>query len=392
MPDLDWLLGLAPPGDRDDRALFEMLMQFARALRDEGLKVGPDRTVTFCRAASLTNPGDWYWAGRATLVSRQEDVDVYDRIFRAWFAGRRPAIVLSVPEMVERAKSGADADNGRDHARDATPGSISASRLELLRNKSFDLLTEDELHELARLMARVSTSVPLRRTRRTRRAKHGRLDLRSTMRGSLRSGGEPIERRWRARRVTKRRLVLLMDVSGSMASYSRGLMMFAHVALRAHPRWEAFCFGTRLTRVTRALTTAQPNDALSRAADEVFDWDGGTRLGESIKAFIDRFGHDGLARGSVVVIFSDGLDKGDPALVASQMSRLNRLAYRIVWLNPLKAYPGYAPLAGGMRAALPHVDTFASGHSLASLEALADELGASAVRLEQRRNVAAASR
>jgi uncharacterized protein with von Willebrand factor type A (vWA) domain len=169
-------------------------------------------------------------------------------------------------------------------------------------------------------------------------------------------------------------VIFILDVSGSMASYSRGLLVFAHAALRTGGNWESFCFGTRLTRVTRALSRSDPDVALARAADEVQDWDGGTRIGDSLKQFLDRYGHGGMARGAIVVICSDGLDIGDPELLAEQMRRLTRLAHRLIWLNPLSEQAGYQPIARGMSAALPFVDTFASGHSWASLEALAREL------------------
>jgi uncharacterized protein with von Willebrand factor type A (vWA) domain len=172
----------------------------------------------------------------------------------------------------------------------------------------------------------------------------------------------------------RRPLVLLLDVSGSMDPYSRALVMFAHGALRTGRRVEAFCFGTRLTRVTRSLATPDADEALARAASEVVDWDGGTRIGESLKAFLDGHGHGGLARGALVLICSDGLEVGDPDILAAQMARLSRLAYRVVWLNPLQEDPAYEPLARGMKAALPHVDLFASGHSLASLEELGEAL------------------
>jgi uncharacterized protein with von Willebrand factor type A (vWA) domain len=161
-----------------------------------------------------------------------------------------------------------------------------------------------------------------------------------------------------------------------MASYSRGLALFAHAVLRSDTRWEAFCFGTRLTHVTKALGGTDPDAALQRVAEEVWDWDGGTRIGDSLKRFLDRFGHSGMARGAVVIICSDGLEVGDPLVLDEQMQHLWRLAHRVIWLNPLKGQTGYQPLARGMQAALPHVDVFASAHNLASLEALADELAA----------------
>jgi uncharacterized protein with von Willebrand factor type A (vWA) domain len=198
--------------------------------------------------------------------------------------------------------------------------------------------------------------------------------VRRTLRRSLRTGGEPLERAWRDRRLRRRRVIFILDVSGSMAAYSRGLLVFAHAALRADANWETFCFGTRLTRITRSLAKSDPDTALTRAAEEVDDWDGGTRIGDSLKAFLDRFGHSGLARGALIVICSDGLDVGDPAMLDEQMQRVSRLAHRVIWLNPLQEQTGYQPIARGMAAALPHVDAFRSGHNLASLEALAREL------------------
>jgi uncharacterized protein len=338
-----------------------VLTEFSRSLRDEGVPVGTGRIVRFCHAAALLEPGDLYWAGRATLVSRRQDVAVYDRVFASFFGGSHDAAESSVRVLVS-----ADVAPEVELAL--------ASPIELLRHKSFADCTEDELRQLADLMARESLAVPLRRSRRRRAAKRGAPDLRRTLRRSFRTAGEPVERAWRERRVQPRRLVLLLDVSGSMADYSRALVMFGHAALRANPRWEAFCFGTRLTRVTRALRTAGHDEALRLAASQVADWDGGTRIGESLKRFLDDFGHGGMARGAVVVLCSDGLEVGDPDLLEEQMARLSRLAHRIVWLNPLQEDPAYEPLARGMKAALPYVDDFAGGHNLASLEAVAERL------------------
>jgi uncharacterized protein with von Willebrand factor type A (vWA) domain len=327
------------------------LVGLARALRDEGLAVGPGRVVEFCRAAAALPAGDLYWAGRLTLVSRPEEIPIYDRVFRGVVEEEpRPAPVTVVEVEVAL-----------------------ASPQELLRTKSFAELSPDELTELASLMQRLRLQVPTRRTRRREAARRGDPDLRRTLRRSFRTGGEPVERAWRARRRRRRRLVLLLDVSGSMADYSRALVLFARAALQADTRWEAFCFGTRLTRVTRALGDADPQEALRRAAEEVVDWNGGTRIGAALRALT----RTNVARGSVVVICSDGLDVGDPELLRTEMARLSRLAHRVVWLNPLKEDPRYEPLARGMRAALPHVDDFASGHNLASLEALAEALGSS---------------
>ncbi len=261
---------------------------------------------------------------------------------------------------------------GEEGPQDEKAEPLLASAVEILKEKSFARCTPEELAQLAELMARVRLAVPRRRSRRRQTARSGSPDLRRTIRRSFRTGGEPIERSWRERRTRPRRLVLFLDVSGSMASYSRALLVFAHAALRADPRWEAYCFGTRLTRLTRVLGSVDPDEALKAAATEVFDWDGGTRIGESLQAFLRTDAE--IARGSVVIICSDGLEVGDPSLLAAQMARLSRLAYRIVWLNPLKEDPDYEPLARGMAACLPYIDVFLSGHNLASLESLARDL------------------
>jgi uncharacterized protein with von Willebrand factor type A (vWA) domain len=242
----------------------------------------------------------------------------------------------------------------------------------VLRRKSFEDCSPDELAEVSRLIARLRMAAPPRRTARRRPARAGTPDLRRTFQRSLRAGGELQPLSWRERSLRNRRLVLLLDVSGSMTAYSRALVALAHASVRADRHFEAFAFGTRLTRLTRALDTARPGDAFHHAAAAAVDWDGGTRIGDALAEFLDRYGHPGLARGAVVVICSDGLDVGDPAVVAAQMARLGRLAHQVVWLNPLAASPAYEPLARGMAAALPHVDVFASGHNFASLERVAD--------------------
>ncbi len=349
------------------------LTGFGRALRGEGVAAGTGAIADFCRAAALLAPPDLYWAGRVTLIGRHEEIEPYDRVFRSYFGGagagpapRRRLAVRRRPASVAGATTSTDPD-------DETTEAAIASTVEVLKRKRFSRCTPEELEQLATMMARVRLEVPTRRTRRRGPARAGTPDLRRTIRTSFRTGGEPFERAWRERRRRPRRVVLLLDVSGSMAQYSRALVVFAHAALRAERRWEAFCFGTRLTRVTAALAAARLDEALARAADAVVDWDGGTRIGESLKSFLD--GDARLARGALVVVCSDGLDVGDPDLLAEQMGRLARLAHAVVWLNPLREDPAYEPLARGMRAALPHVDVFASGHDLASLEAFARELG-----------------
>jgi uncharacterized protein with von Willebrand factor type A (vWA) domain len=351
----------------------ERLVAFGRLLRAEGLAVGTGRINDFCRAAALLPPQDLYWAGRGTLVARRDDIAVYDRVFRAFFGEEPPAPAEAPrPPVTQRSGSTSDAGQGAEGEQDVQPELLLASTVELLKDKSFARCSHDELALLAELMMRVKLAVPTRRSRRRQRSRAGAPDLRRTIRRSFRTAGEPIERHFRERRRRKRRLVLFLDVSGSMASYSRALLVFAHAALRADPRWEAYCFGTRLTRLTRALGTVDPDTALEAAASEVFDWDGGTRIGESLQKFLST--QPEIARGAVVIVCSDGLEVGDPSLLAAQMARLSRLAYRVVWLNPLKEDPAYEPLARGMAACLPYIDLFVSGHNLASLETLADDL------------------
>jgi uncharacterized protein len=340
----------------------ETLTRFGRTLRDAGLEVGTGRIADFCRAAALLPSEDLYWAGRATLLARSADIPIYDEAFEAFFG---PPAEVKPPPAVVRVQSEAEAETAL------------ASESELLTDKSFARCSEAELATLAKLMGGLPLVLPERRTRRRVSSRWGSPDLRRTLRRSFRTGGEPVDRAWRTRRRDRRRLVLLLDVSGSMDAYSRALVMFAHAALRSGRRVEAFCFGTRLTRVTRSLAAVDADVALARAAAEVVDWDGGTRIGESLKVFLDEHGHGGLARGAVVLICSDGLEVGDPDLLAQQMARLARLAYRVVWLNPLQEDPAYEPLARGMKFALPHIDLFASGHSFASLE----ELSATLARL-----------
>lgn len=347
----------------------ERLVGFGRALRDAGLPVGTARIESFCRAGALVGPSDLYWAGRATLVSQHEDTEVYDRVFREFFGGtlqrpqlrvRRP-VPAAAPEEEDAAHGDADEAPG--------VGLTRASAIELLRHKSFARCSPAELAQLAELMTALRMRAPQRRTRRRRAARTGSLDVRRTLRRAFRTSGEPFERVRRERRRLPRRIVLLLDVSGSMSDYSRGLLLFAHAALRSQRGWSAFCFGTRLTPVTGALAAKDVDEALGRASREVVDWNAGTRIGESLARLLAAYPN--TVRGSVVVVCSDGLDVGDPELLAEQMARLSRLAHSVVWLNPLQEDPRYEPLARGMRAALPYVDVFAPGHNLASLEALA---------------------
>ncbi len=346
-------------------------LDLVHGLRAKGVPVGTGRVVTFAEATGAVGADDLYWAARATLISRHEDVAALDEAFADAFGIEPPAgppaqmvqdrpQILAPTELTVRTGDPVDDEDAENLA----------SRVDALRRKDFAQCTPEELALLTRLMARLRVRPPMRRTRRRAPARSGDPDLRRTLRRAMRTGGEPIDRRWRRRRTRRRRLVLVLDVSGSMSTYSRALALFAHAALRSGPDWEAFAFGTRLTRVTRALAETDPDAAFAAAAAEVTDWDGGTRIGESLRTLLDEHGR--AVRGAVCVILSDGLDVGDPALLAEQMERLARLAHRVVWLNPLKGTEGYAPLARGMAAALPHVDVFRAGHNLRALEEMAD--------------------
>jgi uncharacterized protein with von Willebrand factor type A (vWA) domain len=247
------------------------------------------------------------------------------------------------------------------------------SPAETLRARDFASYTDEEFVEARRLMADLRLTGARRRSRRRRPTSksRGTPDLRRTVQRSLRAGGEFAAPAFHAPGTRLRPVVLLLDVSGSMEPYARAFVRFVHAAVVSRTRVEAFALGTRLTRITRELSSRDPDAAVRAAADRVVDWSGGTRLGEGLRAFNDEWGIRGVARGATVVILSDGWDRGDPDALAEQMERLARVAYKIVWVNPLKASPGYAPLAQGMAAALPHVDVFVEGHSLAALEELA---------------------
>ena len=356
------------------------LVGFVDLLRRAGLAVPLGSTLDFGRALAeigISTRSGVYWAGRATLVRRQEDVGTYDEVFeRHWMSAAAGSVavaeqstitlLLDVPEdaAVPDVDDGASDGDG-DHI------SVRWSRTEVLASRDFADCTADELAELHDLMGGLRLFGATRRCRRLRPALHrGRPDLRRTVRAALRTGGEPIHRAFSEPGVRPRRLVLLLDVSGSMEPYARALIRFLHAAMVGRRDVEAFALGTRLTRLTRELSTRDPDAALARAAVAVTDWSGGTRLGDGLRVFNDKWGVPGMARGATVVILSDGWDRGEPSVMEEQMGRLHRVAHQVVWVNPLKASPGYAPIARGMAAALPHVDQFVEGHSLDSLRSL----------------------
>jgi len=364
-------------------ALLRHVVTFGRVLREAGLEVGPGRLEDALRAldsVDLARQEDVYFALRQTLVSRQDELALFDRAFRAWFL-RAPVLppprILEERRVVERVAEllvdRADGDDGEES--DGDPLELGASAHELLREKDFAEMTPDELRRVKRLMAVLAERRPRRISRRrTAHPRGDRLDIRRLIRHSLRTGGDPVDRPLRARKRVPRKLVVLCDVSGSMDAYARALILFLHATVGSGPGVEAFAFGTRLSRLTPELATRDPEAALEKCTAAVTDWGSGTRIGASLKEFNDVYGRRALSRGAIVVVVSDGWERQDPELVGREMARLARAAYAVVWVNPLKGNPEYQPLAGGMRAALPFVDRFLPGHNLRSLEELATML------------------
>ena len=361
-------------------------MTFGRVLREVGIEVGPGRLVDAVRAlgaVDLTRRDDVYFALRQTLVSRHDELDVFDRAFRAWFLRTSALASLRPTEVVRPAAAPDPLGSGaaRDVGGEAEARELGSSSLELLREKDFGEMTPEEFERVRRLLATIARTRPRRASRRRAPDPRGdRLDLRRLVRRSLRSGGDPLEQPWRSRKLVPRKLVVLCDVSGSMDAYARALLLYLHAIVGTGRGVEAFAFGTRLTRLTHELATRDPERALARATESAVDWGSGTRIGASLAELNALYGRRGLTRGAVVVIVSDGWERDDPALVAREMARLARAAYAVVWVNPLKGNPEYLPLAGGMRAALPFVDRFLPGHNLHSLE----KLGAVLAGIERR--------
>jgi len=354
----------------------EVLLGFARTLRHAGVAATPQQVQTMLAATEqlgVTAPSGVYWAGRLTLCSEPDDLPTYDAAFTAYFQDvplrRRPS-TPSTPRRVV-VPFGADASATGDGAEPVEHAL--ASTVEILRHRELLALSAAERDELRRLLALLAPAAAPRPSRRHRPSRRGEIDPPRTVRRMLRQGGEPARLARRRKRTKPRRLVLLVDVSGSMSPYADALVRFAHAAVRRRPSsTEVFTIGTRLTRITRPLRHRDPDAALNACGRAIPDWSGGTRLGEALKAFLDRWGQRGVARRAIVVLFSDGWERGDPALLAAQMLRLSRLAHRVIWVNPHKGKAGYAPLAGGMAAALPHVDDFVTGHSFAALEQLVE--------------------
>jgi uncharacterized protein with von Willebrand factor type A (vWA) domain len=379
---------------------------FGQRLQRAGVPTTAERAARFAQALTLVRPISrrrLYWTARAVFVSDNSQLRAFNAAFAAVFGSRADRPESPDPAEYERQPAPPDErpvdpdpppGEGSDEsslgaASSSAPGAgededareveipIAASDEELLREKRFDALEPGELAQLYRLMARLQIATPQRRTRRSRRDHHGeRIDMRRTLRGSLRTAGDPIRLARRRRRIVRRRIVLLCDISGSMEPYARAYLQFLTCAAGAGRGAEAFVFATRLTRLTRALASRNPERAIQRAAAAAPDWSSGTRIGDALQTFNDRHGRRGMARGAVIVILSDGWERGDPTLVGRELERMRRFAYRIVWVNPRVGAQGFSPKAGGMVAALPHCDALVSGHSLHALEQVVDAIGA----------------
>ncbi|GLW93018.1 vWA domain-containing protein [Actinokineospora globicatena] len=353
------------------------LVGFAVALRAAGVACGQERVQAYLAAVDLLDLADVsqvYWAGRLTLCGEPDDLPRYDSAFHAWFTGDTPRTPR--PTRDPRPKRGniaALVANGAGEGDDAVHVDRLASSAEVLRHRDISGLTAAERAHLREMIDLLRPEPPQRSTVRWRPDRRGRVDARRTLRLMRATDGEPmrIARKRRARKP--RRVVLLIDVSGSMTPYADALLRFAHAMARRAPT-EVFTLGTRLTRLTRQLRHRDPELALTAAARAVPDFAGGTRLGETLRAFLDRWGQRGVARQAVVVLFSDGWERGDPALLGTQMSRLGRLAHRVFWVNPHAGSPVYQPVQSGISVALPHIDRLLAGHSVATLDLLLREV------------------
>ena len=364
--------------DRTVHAADEVFLAFTRALRAAGVPVTQDRAQGYLRAVSLVGADDaaaTYAAGRATLCAGPDDLARHDQVFQAWFGAletrERPKQMPTVTTATQLPETAGTDDEGVGP--DGEPVRARASDAEVLRHRDVAGLDPAEREQLAAMMSRLRVRPPRRRTPRQQPWRRGRVDPTRTLRASLRRMGEPAEIRWRRRGTRPRRVVVLADVSGSMSAYADAVLRVSHRMVSSAQRSgaatvEVFTLGTRLTRLTRALRLRDADRALVAAGDAVPDWSGGTRLGETLQRFLDT--ESGLARGAVVVVVSDGWERGDATMLGEQMARLQRLAHRVVWVNPHRGKDGYEPVQAGVLAVLPHVDDFLAGHSLATYEEL----------------------
>jgi uncharacterized protein with von Willebrand factor type A (vWA) domain len=397
---------LPEPG-RDQGRLAENIVLFARALRRAGLPVGPGRVIEAVRAvaaAGFTSRTDFYWALHASLVSRPEHAQVFAQVFRLFWRDPRyleHMMAALLPQLrgvaeeraaeaaarraAEALVAGADrpppapAGPAGEETEIAIDASATASAEERLRTLDFEQMSADEMAQARRLISRLSLPVPQIASRRTRAEPRGpRPDWRRTLSDSLRRGGELRRIQRRDRRLRWPNLVVLCDISGSMSSYSRAVLQFLHaVSNRRGQGWakvHAFTFGTRLTNITRHLLRRDVDEALAAAGAEAQDWQGGTRIGACLHAFNRDWSRRVMGQGAVVLLISDGLERDDPEALGREMERLRLSARRLIWVNPLLRWRGFAPRARGIAAMLPHVDSFRAGHNIAALEGLAEAL------------------
>ncbi|PHX61027.1 MAG: VWA containing CoxE family protein [Actinobacteria bacterium] len=388
--------------------LTQIAGSFGHLLHAAGVPVTPERSARFATAIILAEPQsltELYWLGRVNLITAHDQIDIYDRVFAQVFRGiidmadfrgdsanQAPPAAAPTGERRPGDSERTGESNNNPRGTSATPGarddgdddSDEASMIaamstdERLSNKDFAAVTEEELLLIRKLVEQLPLVPPMRKGRRERTHSAGRrLDIRKTLRRSHRTGGDPVKLVKRARVPRPRRIVFIADISGSMEPYARVYLHLARGGVLAVGA-EAFVFATRLTRLTRALSVSNPDIAYRKAAAAAPDWSGGTRIGETLMAFINEYGRRGVARGAVLVIISDGWEIEDPALVRTSMERLSRLAHHIIWVNPRKAVASFEPLTGGMAAALPYIDTFVSGHSVRALEDVVWAIRASA--------------
>ncbi|MFE3058741.1 VWA domain-containing protein [Nocardia sp. NPDC059239] len=356
------------------------LVGFSRALAAAGLGVNVHRTATFLASiehVDLADPQQLYWTGRVALCAEKDDFPVYDRVFSSWFGANLPAAVPADNDAETRTRDVAALTVVPDEQQEGTENALRASAqdAEVLRHRDLTVLNPADRAHFEMLLRALDARPPQRRSPRFRVCRRGEIDPGRTLRQMLATGGETAQLAHRGKRQRPRTVVLMIDVSGSMSPFADALLRLAHVVTRAAPTTtETFTFGTRLTRVSRALRSRDPELALAAAGNAVPDWAGGTRIGETIRVFCDRWGQRGMARRAVVVLFSDGWECGDPALLDEQMARLSRLAHRVFWVNPYAGRDGYQPVQSGIAAALPHLHTLLAGHSLHAFEQLLNEV------------------
>ncbi|MCF8554364.1 MAG: VWA domain-containing protein [Candidatus Nanopelagicales bacterium] len=365
----------------------ELFIEFAQDLRFHGLVVGSDDVITYLSAISVLNASDImdvYWSGRIALVRKKENIPLYNKRFQAFFLD----IGENEPDARKvKLKSSANAGATLEvpNVEQGLPGEViedetrlgyMASAADISRHKAFADCSDEEINRFRKLISMLKVSPPKRRTYRTQTTPKGKvLDMRRMARETMRSLGEPKDLMYIKRKEKLRSIVFILDVSGSMADYSRNLLQLAYSARRANTKVEVFCFGTRLTRITKSIDKRTPDEAMRLAGESVLDWDGGTRIGDAIAAFVKESRRSRLGRGAIVVICSDGLDQGEPQALDKAMQTLSRLAHKVIWVNPHKGdNEDYKPNTIGMMIADPYIDRIFSGHNFKSIEEFAREL------------------